>query len=43
MTQEIIRFQNVVKRFGALTVLDQFNFSVTTGLPAQVNLPCFAY
>ena len=31
MTQEIIRFQNVVKRFGALTVLDQFNFSVTTG------------
>ncbi|MDH7787284.1 polar amino acid transport system ATP-binding protein [Ochrobactrum sp. 19YEA23] len=31
MTQEIIRFQNVVKRFGALTVLDQFNFSVSNG------------
>ncbi|HBQ33141.1 MAG TPA: ectoine/hydroxyectoine ABC transporter ATP-binding protein EhuA, partial [Ochrobactrum anthropi] len=31
MTQEIIRFQDVAKRFGALTVLDQFNFSVKTG------------
>ncbi|MBB5703345.1 polar amino acid transport system ATP-binding protein [Ochrobactrum daejeonense] len=31
MTQEIIRFQDVTKRFGALTVLDRFNFSVETG------------
>src|SRR5690606_7164424 len=30
MTQEIIRFQDVTKRFGALTVLDRFNFSVRT-------------
>ena len=27
----IIRFQNVIKRFGALTVLDQFNFDVRQG------------
>jgi len=31
MTQEIIHFQDVTKRFGALTVLDRFNFSVKTG------------
>src|SRR5690606_39854801 len=31
MTQEIIRLQDVTKRFGALTVLDRFNFSVRTG------------
>jgi polar amino acid transport system ATP-binding protein len=27
----IIRFQNVIKRFGALTVLDNFNFEVQRG------------
>ncbi|MDF2812326.1 MAG: ehuA, partial [Microvirga sp.] len=27
----IIRFQNVTKRFGALTVLDDFNFDVRPG------------
>src|SRR3954467_1561671 len=27
----IIRFQNVIKRFGALTVLDNFNFEVQPG------------
>ncbi|MFC0246873.1 ectoine/hydroxyectoine ABC transporter ATP-binding protein EhuA [Falsochrobactrum ovis] len=31
MTEEIIRFADVTKRFGALTVLDRFNFSVKTG------------
>ncbi len=31
MTKEIIRFKDVTKRFGALTVLDRFNFSVKTG------------
>ena len=31
MTSPIIRFENVTKRFGALTVLDNFNFEVQRG------------
>ena len=31
MTEEIIKFENVVKRFGSLTVLDHLNFHVEKG------------
>ena len=39
INKPIIEFSNVTKRFGILTVLDQFNFSVAKG--EKVTLPGF--